>query len=737
MGTLGVSAAGSYLAAAHIFRWFILAPLLIVILYILVWRRRARLLDVLVEEWREFASGWDFSRALAVQGLFLLFVFVYVASIAPDTNSDAIRFYWSYVKWLRHDGGFPQIAQQWSYIIPQAGLTYAGVLLSLGGSPLARLSMLMVWMALIGITLRRNPGSGANLAVALVMASCPAVLWTATSLMQDSFVCLSVVMLALVCLESEKPGSPRSWLMMGALTGMAWAAKFSTLTYAVPLVLAASYRGCRNSSLWKTFRGCALAGLGGFAIALPWMIHSYRQSGNPVFPFFFRLFPAPLWPHGVGFANLDTFKLPPGPRGWFLWPLDMTYQTSQFAEGSDGRLGLVLIFLLVLAVPAIRRGNEAARALILAAVVGTALLWSQTAYIRYWIPGLWLLAIASQHGVSRIVRSKWSGVCFTSFALVLVSTHILYTMAVSWADAQGWAWDFYSGKVKQDVYLDRSFRGFKELRSLEPFGKSWPKVWFTGFSPIGYFPVRPLEATSWELSLHAPDPRGRIAYLGSSGCDYWVIDEEAKDAFWLRATGIPLAYWDDKRRVASAGPLKVYRMKTAAEALREFDARANPGTDMIMDGGFEQDLAGRPRYWSLDGESKWLRPSSAALEGQGCLCLGPVSSLRQVVSLPPGLNAIELGLSVRSADPRRSARVWVRLEILGFGPASTNPKPGSIPEPEGLLRSESGAIQTGTRWTAYHFAVTIPVEARYAVVLLGNDDAQGAGIVDAIHLHSR
>ncbi len=200
---------------------------------------------------------------------------------------------------------------------------------------------------------------------------------------------------------------------------------------------------------------------------------------------------------------------------------------------------------------------------------------------------------------------------------------------------------------------------------------------------------------------------------------------------------MPLTYWDDKRLVASAGPLKVYRMKTAAEALREFDARGNPGADMIMDGGFEQDLAGRLRYWMLDGEAKWLHPSSAALEGQGCVYLGPVSTLRQLVSLPPGLNAIELGLSVRSADPRRLARVWVRLEILGFGPASRNPKPGLIPEPEDLLRSESGVIQTGNHWTACQFAVTTPVEARYAVVLLRNEDAQGAGIVDDIHLHSR
>lgn len=737
MGILSTSVVGAYMASTHLFRWFILAPILMWLLYHLGWRRRRVWVGFLKEGWLKFSEGWDLPHALSLQGCFLLLLFVFVAGMAPDTNSDAIRFYWPYIKWLRHDGGFLQIAQQWSYIIPQAGLTYAGVLLSLGGSPLARLSMLLAWLALAGILLRRKSGTVGNVSVALVMASCPVVLWTAPSLMQDAFVSMAVVMLALVCLEAKNPGSSRFWIAVGAFSGMAYAAKFSTLAYAAPLVLAASWRCYRGFGLGRILKGYLWAVPGGIAVILPWLIHSYRQSGNPVFPFFLNIFPAPLWPNGIGKVNLDSFTLPPGPRGWFLWPIDLTYHTSRFVEGYDGKLGLLLILLIILALPVLRRGNTLSRALIVSAVVGTGLLWSQTAYLRYWVPGLWLLAIAVMYGVPRLVQSKAAHLCFAALAIVILLAQILHAMLGTWADPKGWAWSFYSGKVNQNAYLDQSFSGFEKLHSLNVFENNWPKIWFTGFEAIGYLPVRPLEATAWELDLHERDPRRQISYLGSAGCDYWVINEHGADTYWLRASGMPLVYWDENNLLASAGPIKVYRMKKSDEALRDFDARARPGSELIMDGGFEQNIIGVMKYWRQDGEAKWLDESPEALEGKECMKLEPRASLRQQVSLPYGLKEIELTLSARSAVPERSANLYIELNVLGFGSNAETSKQGSNARPEDLLNRESIVESTLASWREYRIIASIPVEARYAVVTIGNKDSLGAAIVDAVHLRSR
>ena len=52
-------------------------------------------------------------------------VFLIVAAAAPELRSDAIRIYWPYVKLMKHSQGFFDLPFHFSYIIPQAGLSYA------------------------------------------------------------------------------------------------------------------------------------------------------------------------------------------------------------------------------------------------------------------------------------------------------------------------------------------------------------------------------------------------------------------------------------------------------------------------------------------------------------------------------------------------------------------------------------------------------------------------------------
>ena len=235
------------------------------------------------------------------------------------------------------------------------------------GSRAVRWAMLLPWLALVGIVASRfNPAngdrsnrapSGVGVVFALVVASCPVLLSLTPSLMQDTFVCLVAVLFAIICMWGKNPEGLPFWAAVGGTAGLAWTSKFTLLAYVAPLVVCAIYR-CKKVDTWRTLvQSLPLAALAFVVSAGPWLWHSYRQSGNPVFPFFLSVLPAPSWPNGLGKMNLDNFRLPGGVRGWLFSPIDMTYSTSRFAEGTDGYLGLVIPVILIASILIVRKGT--------------------------------------------------------------------------------------------------------------------------------------------------------------------------------------------------------------------------------------------------------------------------------------------------------------------------------------------------------------------------------------------
>jgi hypothetical protein len=452
----------------------------------------------------------------------------------------------------------------------------------------------------------------------------------------------------------------------------------------------------------------------------PWLWHTYRQSGDPLFPFVLRVFPAPLWPHGLGKVNLDTFRLPPGPRGWFAWPIDLTYHTDRFVEGYAGSLGLILPVLLVLVVPLLWKGPAISRALLFCGVVGTALLWMQTAYIRYWLPGLWLLTLAAAPAAARLAQSPQSRFWLCAAAVAISLFQLPFNMMTSWLDPKGWAWDYYTGKVADDAYIERGYPGFSKFRRLEAFNGKWPKVWVTAYEGAGHLQIQPMDALLWELELHGLlAPREKIQYLGLAGCDYWIVNRSSEDAKWLRLTGISSYYWDEKELVAAEGAAAVYRMKPAREALAEFDARARAGADLMLDGEFEDESA-EFQYWSPSGGPKWLFPSSEAKQGKGCALVAPGQGLRQDVALPPGVHAVEL-------------RFWAR-SVKSNKPATAGFQVSFADQADGFFPGQSRMVSTICEWKEHRLTVSVPAKAVFAVVYLSS--AGDAVYFDDVHLYS-
>jgi 4-amino-4-deoxy-L-arabinose transferase-like glycosyltransferase len=172
---------------------------------------------------------------------------------------------------------------------------------------------------------------------ALVLASCPVVLLETSSLMQDTFVALVAVLVALICLRGKDPGSIKFWAVIGGLMGLAWTTKYNLANYAIPLGCCAFLRSWKVKSWKRSLGGAALGVACALLTAAPWVWNTYRLSGNPLFPLLLKTFPSPLWSDSVwpdGIVSVGR-HLSPGLKGWLLWPVEMTYQTVS-VEGYPG-----------------------------------------------------------------------------------------------------------------------------------------------------------------------------------------------------------------------------------------------------------------------------------------------------------------------------------------------------------------------------------------------------------------
>lgn len=572
-GILVSSVIGSVLAWFQAFHsWsaaLALAPLAVLTLGRL-WRERsaesARALNAL----RASLRDWNIERALALEGVFLLLIFALVDTCAPETRSDAIRVYWPYIKLLEHFGGFIQMPFHWSYIIPQAGVTFSVTMLACFGSVAVRFSMLLVLVSLVGICVDGSLISRPKAtALAVVIGSCPIVLVTASSLMQDAFVSLVVLLLAVVCVEGKDPGSAGYWTAVGGLIGLAWCSKYSTVFYALPLGIWAVVRG-RAVGWGKNFWRCL--GLGGGSALLvlaPWLANSYDQSGNPVFPFLRRFFHSPLWPGDwVAFQlkALRQFSVGSGIRGILMAPFELTFHTDRFVEGPPGSLGLAFPTLLVLALFAAAAGRSRSRILIVAGIVGTALIWGNTGYVRYWLPGLWLMGAGVAGEMGNILPGRKKGMLAISIGILFAVLQVPFTMVGAWGHIDGWPWKLFRGTLSEEEFL-ASTPGFRALRKMEEGPPAWPRFWYTGLQHVGNIRGVPIMAELWELRLHgATDLESITRYIERGKCDYWVVDTDAPGTRWLRELGLGSRFWSPEKLFASEETVRVYRLHPPLES---------------------------------------------------------------------------------------------------------------------------------------------------------------------------
>jgi len=485
---------------------------------------------------------WNWRVAAEWEIAFLIMATLLAKGLSPESGFDAVSRYLPYVKILARFHALPDVPWQFPFVLPQAGLAYAA---TLGWAPVAqRGAFLLALAAAALLVIRRSRAPlDISLVVALIVVSCPLIEGSARGLQPDAFGWVAVLLLGVVSTEGEPAGSVRFGLALGAFAGLCWCAKYSTIGFAAPLVLYALHRS-RAAAGWRGLCRTLAGSVAGTVFAAgPWLLHTWRTSGNPVFPFLPSIFPSPLWRGHIDTVWGGGFAFE---KGWrvLLFPIDMTIHTRRYIESAPGSFGLILLVFPLLVAFSLRSLDRSEKVWLAAAVVGTAAMWTRTPYLRYWLPAFWLAAPAAAAGARRVAEGRVGRNLAVGAFIAIASIQAGLGAFHSRSAFDGRSWKIFFGRLSEAEAI-AEMPGAAALARLQAVDGSWPRVWYTGISAVGHADVIPILGTPWELAFHVrlENAAELFRYIDSVGCRYWVVSNSLKHPAETASLGIPRRYW--------------------------------------------------------------------------------------------------------------------------------------------------------------------------------------------------
>ena len=473
---------------------------------------------------REFYTEWDsISYHLADPKLYL----------------QAHRIY--YIPWESHSN-FAFTAEMW-YLF---GLMERG---TEGGIPLAKL---FHFTCGIGACLAvyafgmRHLTAKTGLLAAGILASTPLVLWEAGTAYAD-LVGAFFATLTLFAVANGMANRDERWLRLGAvLMGLTLSTKATALGTVALLAVGLLFWWVRMQgqtplrAVAKVVVWCLLA----LAVGSPWYIKSAVYTGNPVYPFYSRIFPSHYWNTGLGdaydasnagFGVGATVKEIHSPTQAVLAPWNLTMYllpghppSLKFHPFNDFQSPLAALSPLLLAAlffPAFIRGaSGVVRALGLYALCSL-ILWFVTAeYVRYLLPTLPAFCLLAAWVVARVWEARWRsryalaglGVCSVAFTLYVGVELVLLQAPVVF------------GGQSRDDYITHGFPPYPAMQFINQQLPPGTKLVFYG-NPFGFYCDKPYLWGDAQHSTFIPydtfhDADGLRASLAKIGVTHILVN---------------------------------------------------------------------------------------------------------------------------------------------------------------------------------------------------------------------
>jgi len=414
----------------------------------------------------------------------------------PKLYLQAHRIY--YLPWESHSN-FAFTAEMW----------YLFALMERGADAGVPLAKLFHFSCGVGVCLAvyafgaRHLSSKIGLLAAGVLGSTPIMLWEAGT----AYVELAPTFFATLTLLAVANGMAardERWLRLGAvLMGLTLSTKATALATVALLALALLFwRVCLRGQRWPRAMGqvaawCVLA----LAVGSPWYIKSAVYTGNPVYPFYSRLFPSRYWNAGLGaaydasnasFGMGTTIKdihsptqaiLSPWNLTLYLLPGHPTPNPYPFNNFQTPLAALSPLLLAALFFPAFLRGaSGTAKALGLYALVPFLLWFVTMQYVRYLMPALPVFCLLAAWVLVRVWEGRWRsryalaglGICSLAFTLFIGAELVLLQAPVVF------------GRQPREDYITRGFAPYPAMQFINHQLPTKTKVVFYG-NPFGFY----------------------------------------------------------------------------------------------------------------------------------------------------------------------------------------------------------------------------------------------------------
>lgn len=363
------------------------------------------------------AAGWWWGRKPGltdrVLGGFVLAIIglEYFVAQSPELFFDSLVYHLGVTsQWIQHARIVALPTVFFSNLPMNVEMLYTGALL-LADETLCRvLHVSLGVLAVLAVFAmgRRWFGRRVGFWASGIMATIPLVFLNASVSGVDVGAGFFTAVALLVLLNTFLAETLRSrdiWLS-GLLVGVALGCKYNMAFMLAPAIASLlAYRLYRRESARVLLPVVLKLAAGTLICLMPWMAKNIAFTGNPVYPFLFKVIPSRYIHLDKMQQQMDGFK-EYGQRTWVQF-LKVPWDLSFYYPSANSYLGVVFLFLLpgFLWLGLVARRAPPVQNILWGTAVATTLIWAvETQIARYLLPGFCVLAVLSAYVLERAER---------------------------------------------------------------------------------------------------------------------------------------------------------------------------------------------------------------------------------------------------------------------------------------------------------------------------------------------
>ncbi|HYW47451.1 MAG TPA: glycosyltransferase family 39 protein [Bryobacteraceae bacterium] len=481
----------------------------------------------------------------------------YLLTLKPEVGTDSLAMHLALPAYVAMHHHFSYDVREflWAAMPQTADWCYATAY-AIGGEFAARLlnfSNLLASLGLLyGFTSRYCSRTAALLTCALY-ATGPLVQVTTGSLFIDNLAAALLMACVVSFCRHEAEAKPRVFAAGAVLLGLALSVKSGSAAFLPGILALALFGAIRNPPGWRVVTASAT---GALAIALYYYSIAWRQTGNPFFPYANEIFRSKL---------IDTVQVAGQFREPLSWrtPVDLTFHSGRYIEGSDGAAGFQYFLLLPPALLTLIRRRPCA--MLWTAAIGLSALvltFAEISYLRYLYPALLLLMAPIAVWLHDQQAGRWR----TAFALGAVAVagtaNVLYQSSAGWYH-RDFVWNEIWHPDERERYVRENAPARIIIDVLNRLAPGEPALFcqfdhIAGFSGIAY-------TTNWHTYLrHEGLENFReaievLGYLNERKIQYIASPVSADLDTWPRV--LPAFFDDFAEPVFEPGRWVLYRVR--------------------------------------------------------------------------------------------------------------------------------------------------------------------------------